>query len=213
MKNIVRLVCLTVTGGCLIASGQADTGIYIGAGLGEATGRDFDFATVDTLFAGQNLDTQTIRVDNTHSAWKVFAGYQVLPYLAAEAQYAHLGRFTFDALTTLDPGAVSGDAQFDDWSISAVGVLPLHDRFDVFAKAGLGYWKAKLTASGVGAGSVAANETADGIRPVFGLGARLHITSSLSARAEWELYKSIGDANKTGKSDFGVWSVSVQYMF
>jgi OOP family OmpA-OmpF porin len=163
--------------------------------------------------SAQNLAATPINVDGTHSAWKFLVGYRSTTYFAVEGAYAYLGRFTFDALTTSDPGSVSGNTRVEDWSVSALGVLPLTERFDAFAKAGLGLWQAKLSASGLGAGSEVVGQTAHGIHPVFGVGARWYVMPRLAVRGEWEFYSRVGESNKTGRTDIGVWSVGIQYAF
>jgi len=198
---------------CVATAGLADGELYVGAGIGQADARGYDANVVARALLGQNVAVNNISVDDTHSAYGVFIGYRPLLYFGVEAAYARLGRFTFSALTVPDPGTVSGSTVVDEWNLAALGIIPIGQHFDAFAKAGLGYWRAKFDASGVGAGSTVVGESASGLNPVLGVGARAYFLEHFAVRAEWTLYKNVGETGKTGRFDVNTWAVGLQYSF
>jgi hypothetical protein len=92
-------------------------------------------------------------------------------------------------------------------------VLPLGERFDFFGKAGIGFWRTRLESSGTFSARGAQTVNASGVGPVAGLGARLRITESFSARLEFERFFHVGDAARSGRSDINFGSLGLQYSF
>ena len=92
----------------------ADTGWYVGAGLGPSK-TNIDDASIANELAIQSPTNsiQGINQDNKSTMYKVFLGYNVMSFLALEASMFQLGKFAFNANTntagTLSPsGTFSG---------------------------------------------------------------------------------------------------------
>lgn len=101
------------------AHAERQPGFYLGAGVGQGT---LDFDDTDFTVAG---------VDDSDTAFKVYAGYTFNEFISVEAAYFDAGQPTeqIDTLTL----------QFDLSAVnfSAVGHLPLTESFELFGKAGL----------------------------------------------------------------------------
>jgi len=153
-----------------------DSGFYVGAGLG-------NFAlNSDAIYEGRDFDGSDI-------GFKVFGGYQFLKWLAVEAEYIDGG----------DPDDIFRSEAFPDdrfkvtagvsgFPVSAVGILPIGEQFNVFGKLGFIYWSAD------GSGKirdpdgtvVKAGVDEDGTDFAWGVGGTWNITENFGARIEYQ---------------------------
>ncbi len=123
----------------LLASAPAfaaeDSGFYVGAGIGEA-GVDVDLGV-----------SGVSDFDGSDTAFKVFGGWKVIKYLAVELEYIDGGEA--DDRWRFDDGEFSEQLRatvaFTGFNLSAVGILPIGEQFNVFAKLGLLFWDADGT--------------------------------------------------------------------
>ena len=90
-----------------------DSGFYVGAGIG-------DF--------GVKVDG----FDGSDTGFKVFGGYRFIKYLAAEVEYLDGG--------TVEDGGLEIDVS--GFNLSGVGILPVGEKFSLFAKLGMIFWDA-----------------------------------------------------------------------
>ena len=88
-----------------------DSGFYVGAGIG-------DF--------GVKVDG----FDGSDTGFKVFGGYRFIKYLAAEVEYLDGG--------TVEDGGLEIDVS--GFNLSGVGILPVGEKFNLFAKLGMIFW-------------------------------------------------------------------------
>ncbi len=179
----------------------ANSGPYIGAGAGQAQYKDA-CSDVPAIAAGLGVSSSC---DEKDTAFKIFAGYRFMPYLAAEFGYVNAGK------TKLTLGAANGELKAWLVPVHAVGILPLmDDHLWLMGKAGATYWNGKLTVSGPG-GSISNSD--NGVAFTYGAGLQYNFTENLGVRAEYEIFHDVGDENTTGKGDIRMWSVSLVYRF
>lgn len=117
--------------------------------------------------------------DSTDTGYGAFLGYQYNRNLAIEGEYTDLQRFTTAA-------GITGKS--DLWGLSALGIMPLQNRFSVFGK--LGIARSDTTTS---AATGESRTTA-----TYGLGGQFDATPMIGLRLSWERYgvRVIGqDAN------------------
>lgn len=146
------------------------TGFYVGAGAGSF---------------GIKLDGNSF--DASDFGYKVFGGYNFIRYLGAEIEY-------IDGGSPSDHG-ISVDMY--GFNFSAVGIWPVTDQFDLFAKAGFISWDAD--AQGFGGDS--------GEDFSWGVGAGFNFTDQFGLRGEYQAFE-IADT-----SDVYLWSASVVWRF
>ncbi len=169
---ILPLLIAAVVVSCAPAVSAADNGFYLGASLGQAF--------VDLGEVGD------IRFDEKDTAFKLFAGYRFLNFLAVEGGYVDLGAPTDeDACCGASP---TYRADIDGFDLFAVGLLPMGVA-DVFVKVGMVSWNLDLSTS---PGDLSDAVSSDGVDPVFGLGLQFRIRS-FAVRGEVE-YFDISDA-------------------
>jgi len=170
MKSMKPLSCLLL--GCLLMApvANADKGFYVGAGLGLSrtelslvenglTPEPASFPNTGTL--------DSTNFSGTGFAFKGFAGYKFFDYFAIELGYVDLGDADDDFCLVASGGAEEGrciqgdpplntffnqgnpwsvESSTSGWTLEAVGILPVAERWDLFAKLGLFSWDARLTA-------------------------------------------------------------------
>jgi hypothetical protein len=150
-------------GGLWISEAGAASGLYLGAGLGQATIKD---------------DTGSGNFNSSDAAYKVFAGYRfnLIPIidLAAEVGYNDFGKPSQD---------VGGqNVQFKLHGPDAAGLLifPLGP-LDLYGKVGVLAWSVDASAGGT-------SSSKTGSDPFYGIGIGFQIWK-IGIRAEYERYK------------------------
>src|SRR5690348_10965589 len=93
--------------------GNALSSAYIGADVGQAKFKD-------------GCNAFATGCDDKDTQWGLFAGYQFTPNIAAELAYHNLGSVS----TPL------GGIDASTWELTAVGMLPLANRFSAYGKLG-----------------------------------------------------------------------------
>ncbi len=203
-----QLLFLALSGVLAVTSAQAaDTGFYIGGSAGQAELNDFSGADLDAELATLGI-TSSSSTDDSDTGWKLFAGYKFMKYLAVEGAYTNLGEGTAHSIITAPVlGTVDTTLEVEAWTVSALGILPLGDKFSLFGRLGVNFWNADVSAVATGGGTaaVAAGDD-DGTDMVYGAGASYSFTPNLSVRGEWERY-DLDD----GEVD--LWSAGVSWSF
>src|SRR5437588_5805569 len=115
--NHLLAFALAFASSTALAQPAVDTGWYGGASLGYAR----VYFNDNALFFPGNT---SVSRDETDTAYRLFAGYQLHRNFALEAGWTRLGEFRF---TRTVPGAGSGTGEFKSsgWFAEAVGILPL----------------------------------------------------------------------------------------
>lgn len=126
------------------------------------------------------------------------AGYQYNRNLAAEVQYGGVGKVTDVAGNT-----TKGDAL----SLTAVGLLPLTDSFELLGKLGVASTK---TTSSAGATALGASRT--GL--TYGIGAQYNVTKNLGLRLVFDRYAvATTNAGVKTNANANVVNVGAVYQF
>ena len=181
-----------------VASAMAFTGPAWAQDTGFYAGLSFGQSSVDVDCTGFSS------CDDSDTAWKVFGGYQFNRNFAVEFGYTDLGEASASA-----PGA-SATAESTAFEVSAVGMLPLADRFSIFGRIGLHMSDTDARAT---LGSVSGSTSESNTGLTFGIGARYDFTKNLGVRAEWQRYADVGGDDVGGEFDVDVISIGVIWKF
>lgn len=171
------LSILPLSAAPLLAQAATDdnpTGPYVGAGWGR-----FNLNIRNLNDAGTAVGDIVHSDDN---AWKIFAGYRFMPYLALEAAYIDLGKpsdqFTANGSNGNYRVKISG------FSPAIVGTLPLGP-VELFAKIGEYYYNSKLRVDFDNPGpDVDSSHTRNDL--LYGGGIGITAWKRLNIRAEYE---------------------------
>ena len=101
------------------AHAEREPGFYVGAGVGSGT---LDFDDTDFTIAG---------VDDSDTAFKVYAGYTFGEFISVEAAYIDAGQ------PTEQIGSFTTQFDLTAVNVSVIGHLELTETFELFGKAGL----------------------------------------------------------------------------
>ena len=156
------------------ASAQAtdnEAGFYAGAGVGT-----FDVKINDV----DDVTTEIERYDSDDTAYKVFGGWRMNPYLAFELAYVNLGSPTDEIL----PGT-NLTVETDGFAPYVVGTFPIGDWFELFAKAGY-YWYDVETRVSSPLGSASSKSSDDNF--TWSAGAGVNIFEHVNIRLEYEQF-------------------------
>ena len=170
MKKV--LLGLGIVAALTPAIASAEGG-YLGASYGRT-----ELNVSDSL--KDELASVGVSVEDTDQGWKIFGGYRFNDNVAVEVFHADLG----DA--EISNGTDWAKIGVDGYGLSAVGLLPVNENFDLFAKAGLFHWSADLTTSA----DLSAGD--DGTDATYGIGAAYNM-GTVSLRAELERYEVSGE--------------------
>lgn len=182
MMNKLRLIVASAL--CAVPC-YAGAELYLGLGVGSA---DFE---VDLTGVGGGT------IEDSGTASKLFAGYQINDYLAVEAAYYNFAE-TSVAGIELTPGSgnlVSASADMNGLAAIAVASYQVRKNIILMAKAGMFSWDADISLGS----STASN---DGSDAMLGVGAAYGFTRELFMQAEWETFQS--DNPETSMLSIGV---------
>jgi OOP family OmpA-OmpF porin len=191
------------------AQAPAATGWYTGFGLGQSR---LGFKTGDFNIGPAGTG---ISFDESDTAFKFFAGYRVLPWLAIEGGYDNLGRNTVGFSNA--GGAARLEYKVDALKLTGVGSFAFGNTgFSAFGKLGFGYTRVREDSSNFPA-VMARSDVSESewkITPVIGAGVQYRLPRGLALRAEYEHYNEVGDSPvPTGRARAGLWSLSLMYLF
>lgn len=183
------MVALIIATAFSLPATAADNGLYVGGSLGQAS---LDIKDTD-------IDLGDIDFNDTDTAYKLFAGFRFLSFLAVEAGYVDFGN---PSDLVGEDGALDVRVDLDGWQASALGILPIGP-VDLFAKVGLVSWDADIRAAFE---DIVDRDSDSGTDPTFGLGVALRL-GSFAVRAEGELF------DVDGTDDLYMVSVGATYTF
>ncbi|MDQ7008270.1 MAG: outer membrane beta-barrel protein [Acidobacteriota bacterium] len=138
---------------------------HVGVGVGSVSNDDFVDANDDGSLSNINSDT-------SDTGWQVMFGYRFNPNFALEGSYTDLGETGFTAVSesgdSWAEGAVGTRFESDGWMVSALGFLPVSERWTLFARLGILGWETTETFTEPSGTSVDRNSGTDA---VYGVGA------------------------------------------
>ena len=173
---------------------------YVGGSIGKSDIK-FNNAAQSDQFLDLGFTNPTTVSSTKDTGYRLFGGYQLHKYIAVEGAYVDLGRFGFRTDVT-PKGSLTGSTRIDGFELSALGTLPIGDRFGLFAR--VGALAAQTKTSYTGGGSIETLIGGDTQKKrstelVYGAGAMFNINQNLSLRGEWSCYESRLEAKHNAK--------------
>jgi len=134
--------------------------------------------------------------DNNATGFKLFTGGRFSRYFGVELGYVNLGNADRNG----------GQIKAQGANLSALGIVPIGDRFNIFGKLGgiYGWTETSTIISGLPAGKE------DGLGLSYGAGLQFDINKSIGLRVDWDRYrlKYVGQ-----RENADLYSVGVVYKF
>ncbi|MFC2144363.1 outer membrane beta-barrel protein [Acidobacteriota bacterium] len=189
MKRLLCLLVILVA--AVVPASAVENGFYLGGSVGGSSLEVQDF----------DEDFGAFRFSDGDTAYKIFAGFRFLNFLAVEAGYVDLGDPT-DVIASIEGDELEVQIGVKGWDAFAIGLLPLGP-VDLFAKVGVVSWDADIRA--------VLNEATDsdsdsGTDAAYGIGVALRL-GKVALRAEGEQF-NIADAE-----DVYMFSVGATFTF
>jgi|SRR5689334_2458282 len=204
-------------------------GAYGGASIGQtkfsANGAEQDVENLEDTLINAGVGTQNLSsgTEDTDLGYQATFGYRFHRYFAAELGLAQYGSLVSHAKADIDfddgngfvPTSVKLSFSAGGPVFSAIGILPISDKFELFAR--LGYlfssteneFAAKIDGQNAGTGSLKGNSQ----DPVYGLGFSFHINQIYSIRAEYQQIDSVGQSSRTGAEDLKIMNLGMIIRF
>jgi OOP family OmpA-OmpF porin len=120
------------------------------------------------------------QVDDTDTTYTVRLGYRFNPYFAVEGGYYDLGKYGFSGST--GGVNVSGSAKAKSMGLSAVGIAPLGNSFELYGRLGIEQSELKANANTTLA---TASESDKQTGATYGFGGRYLVSKQVGVFAEW----------------------------
>lgn len=177
----------------------AETGLYAGAGAGQAKARDACSAPAALTITS---------CDDSATAWRIFGGYRLHRNVAVEIGYDDGGKYKASGVVSGVP--VTGEVKAKAFDFDIVGILPLYEQFSLLGKVGFAAWNVEASGSALG---LTASQSANGTSFLYGAGAQYDFARQFGLRLEWQRFNDVGDKNTTGQSNVDVISGSVLFKF
>ena len=157
-KLVSSLLVAATLGAAAFGAQAQDKGFYAGVGVGQSFVDEGDYDDEDTAFSA-------------------FGGYQFNRYFALEGGYADFGQ--------IESGRVGAPSLEGDTAyLTAVGIVPITDKFSAYGKAGVHRWNLDnalpvLTGSTDDSGSDA----------TYGVGVQYRFTDRIALRGEYSRFE------------------------
>jgi len=215
-----------------IPSQAAELGFYVGGAYGPVS-KDIDKSPFDDLLVRLNAGlfgyiptSTTSTFDNEDYGYSFVGGYRLNSWLAVEGGYMGLGKQPYRATMQgnflpavegdpLEPSplTVTTNAKTGGFSLSALGILPMSYRWELYGRLGVLFASNELTlyaTDGVGA----FKQTSNGSSTDFlaGAGATFTFAEIYGLRAEYQRVFDAGD-DTVGEADTDLVTLGVTVKF
>jgi hypothetical protein len=166
----------------------------------------------------ENLSSST---EDSDLGYQALFGYRFHRFFGAELALAQFGELKSTAKADMDfgdgfvPASVSLTFRAGGPMLSAIGILPLGEKFEFYGR--LGYLFAsserELTSRVDGQSGGFGSAKGDSQIPVYGIGFSWHINQVYSIRGEYQQLDQVGQENRTGAEDVTVMGLGLVVRF
>lgn len=154
-------------------------------------------------------------LDDSDTVWGAQVGYRWGSYVAAEVGYVDMGKSQYQANPTGTPLRASVRYLSSGATLAALGILPLGERFDLYARGGVYFAdtrvRLKIADLDTGESLASAEEKASSKDLFAGIGAAWNVSPGFALRVEYQRYFDVGDNEKTGETDIDLLTLGVLF--
>ena len=188
----------------------ADRGFYFGLDAGQYA-YDLDQRGIDRMIEGSLADVGLTVLDGQSSTsedgftYGIIFGYQILPYLAAEAAYVDLGDAEYRGSSQVSDGFTNAEmnaqltAESSGATVSVLGILPVFaSGWEVYGRAGV-YFASNDVAAQISIDGISEQESdsSNSTEFLWGVGAG-YTRGDWTLRLDFQQFTDVGDSDATG---------------
>jgi len=172
---------------------------------------------------GNDFTEITSSTEDTDIGYQALFGYRFHRFFGAELGLAQFGDLKSTAKTEMDfddgrgfvPASVSLTFTAGGPMLSAIGILPLGERFELFGRLGYLFTSSErsLTSRVDGQSGGFGSAKGDSQNPVYGIGFGWNINQVYSIRGEYQQLDQLGQENRTGAEDVSVMGLGLLIRF
>jgi opacity protein-like surface antigen len=199
-------------------------GPYAGALVGSNRYTSDQSATesdLESSFVGIPTQNLAIGTEEKDIGYQAAFGYRFNRYLATEFELAEYGDLVSTARADVDlgtgflPVSINIGFHVGGPKLTAIGILPLGERFEIYGSAGALFasTKREFTVRVNGDKTSFGSVKGDSTEIVLGIGAAFHVNQMYTIRAQIERIDEVGDENRTGTEDITVASLGLIVRF
>lgn len=207
--------------GPAIASAQEGPyfGLFLGKGLLDLSQSDLNaLAARTTQPVGGSTPSGRSDLNDMDSVWGVQAGYRFNRFVAAEVGYVDLGKASYVANLSSTVGAVTQNfhyrARFQSSgpTVAVLGLLPIGERFDVYARGGIYFADTRFRTVVQRAATTTSTERKAGTQELFGgAGFAWNINDDYALKAEATYFLDAGDDDRTGEASVTMLTLGITF--
>lgn len=204
MKKVAVAALLCATAGMASASSE---GWYVTGGMG------LSHHDIDMSVEGADSSSDS----KNQFGLKIGGGYKFNQNLAVEGNFFYLGKAEGDASagSGYNKETLNASSESLGFGADVLGILPVTENFDVFAKAGLAVMSTKQKATLEDHRAIYwVDSTETRLVPKLGLGAEFSLTDHWAVRADYDhFFKTSDDSDWQVESNHDLLTVGVKYTF
>jgi OOP family OmpA-OmpF porin len=208
-KKMTKWALLTA---CVTAAGTASAQFYAGAQGGWATGGPDGGEISNELVNNLGFFSASTSVDKGDGAWRVFGGYQILPWLAVEGAYVDVGKTSFHS-TVQPPGTLDVSLTTTAWTLGVAARYEFVPKLFGYGRISAAWTETKSSVSGSGFVEPAGSPKSRRTVPAYAAGIEYLFAPQWAVRVEYEGMSGVSSDELGGKFDTNMFSAGVRYNF
>jgi OOP family OmpA-OmpF porin len=192
-------------------AGTASAQFYVGAQGGYATGGP-DAGQISSDLVNLGYFSASTNVDKGDGAWRVFGGYQILPWLAVEGAYVDVGKTSWSSVVS-PPGTLDVSLRTTAWTLGVAARYEFVPKFYGYGRISAAWTETKPTVSSSGFVETDGASSSKRTVPAYAVGLEYAFAPNWLGRLEYEGMSGVSSDELGGKFDTNMVSLGLRYNF
>jgi OOP family OmpA-OmpF porin len=200
--------------GCALAgaAGGVSAQFYAGAQGGYASGGPDAGSISNQLVNDLGFFTASTQVDKGDGAWRVFGGYQILPWLAVEGAYVDVGKTKWSSVVT-PPGTIDVSLRTTAWTLGVAARYEFVPKWYGYGRLSAAVDRDQTVGVDLRIRGERGNAQVDAHRARLCAGVEYAFSPRFSGRLEYEGMSDVSSDELGGKFDVNMVSIGIRFNF